>query len=236
MAIERKRAQTPDTSGLSEFAPRERVTKEVQESHDFIKPGWAVGKNRYSNSGEKADYFSIKKFEEEIIIKFLDDVSFAPVFQHWVLMEGGKRRPFTCIVKECPLCERGDTPKSCDYINLVELSAKSPDDEKYPEPVLKLWSASPSPAAAIKQRAENKRSSPINRKGLYFAAFKVNGKNDIPEYHLDPVREDELDDYAVQPLTDEQLAKFNSEKYDKSVVKVHTKSELEEIAEKYLED
>jgi hypothetical protein len=209
---------------------RERVVKEVDDAvPDFIQPGWAVGKRSSSSNFEKVNVFKVEKADTEVLIKFLEPYSFAPIFQHWLLGENGKRIAVTCIVKECPLCARGDRPKSCDYMNVIDMS-----DPANPE--LKLWYASPSPAAAIKQRADNKRTSPINRDDLYFVVYKVEGKNSIPEYHLDPVREDELGDWNAKPLTEEQIKAFDEKKYTASVVQVKTKPELTELAKQYLED
>lgn len=224
--LQRTKTEVPEvkSGGLDEFKTKERVTKTVTDT-SFIKPGWAVGTN---SGGSKINVFKIENFDEEVLIKFLEPDAFAPLMQHWAMLDGGKRKAYTCIVKECPLCARGDTPKSSDWLNVIDMHGD--------EPELKLWYASPSPAGAIKQRADNKRTSPINKDGLYFVAYKVDTKNHIPEYHLDPVREDELDSWGAKPLTSEQIQKFESEKYTVDVVPIKSKLELEEVARSYFGD
>lgn len=228
MTIERTKAQVPNLDGLNEFAPRERRTKEVADIPDFIKPGFAVG-TRSAASGPKVDVFKVENEDEEVLMRFLEPHAFAPIFQHWI-MQDGKRRAYTCIVKECPLCARGDKPKSSDWFNVIDMRGE--------EPTLKVWYASPDPAAAIKARASNKRTSPLNRSGQYFVVSKTKSSkgNGILEYSLDPVREDELDVWGAKPLTDEQIAKFTEDAYDASLVRVNTKQELQSIAETYLDN
>jgi hypothetical protein len=227
--LQRTKASADNLDGINEFASesskRERVTKEVT-TPDFITPGsWAVDKR--SSSGPRIPAFKVENTDDEILVKFLEAGPFAPIFQHW-LMINGKRSPYVCIVKECPLCARGDKPKSSDWFNVIDLSGD--------EPALKVWYASPDPAKAIKLRAENKRTSPINKEALYFVVSKAKGKNDIAEYSLDPVREDELGDWNVAPLTEAQIEVFNSQKYDASLVKALSRSELAEVAKQHLSE
>jgi len=229
MAITRNKAQEPDLDGINEFAPRERVTKDVSsELPDFIKPGFAVG-TRSSASGPRVNVFKVENEDEEVLMKFLEPHAFAPIFQHWLLVDG-KRRAYTCIVKECPLCARGDKPKSSDWFNVIDMSGE--------EPELKVWYASPDPAAAIKARATNKRTSPLNRDGLYFVVSKTKSSkgNGILEYSIDPVREDELDVWGAKPISAEKISEFEKEAYDASLVQVKTKAELTQLAEQHLED
>lgn len=228
MAITRNRAEVPDVESNDELTEsrRERVTKQVTDVPDWIKPGFAVG-TRSSSNGPKVRVFKVENEDEEILIKFAEPHAFAPIFQHWIMMDG-KRRAITCIVKECPLCARGDTPKSSDWFNVIDMSGEKPE--------LKVWYASPDPAAAIKARATNKRTSPLNRDGLYFVVSKTKSSkgNGILEYSLDPVREDELDVWGAQPITEEQLKQFQADAYDATLVPIKTKQELTQIAEQHL--
>jgi hypothetical protein len=227
MPISRNKAEEPEVSasGLDEFKPRERVTKDVSDIPSFINRGsWAVGK---SASGPKINLFKVDNPDEEVLIKFLEDVPFAPIYQHWILQDG-KRRAYTCIVDECPLCARGDKAKASNWFNVIDMHGDQPE--------LKVWAASPDPSKAIKNRADNKRTSPLNKNGLYFVVSKANGSNGIAEYSLDPVKEDELEDWGAKPITAEQIAKFTAEANDASVVNVKTMAELTQIAEQYLDN
>lgn len=231
MAIQRTKPEIKDLEnhpgGLEEFAEerKERVTKEVESP---IRPGWSAdSKPASTRSASNVARFKVPDDGEEILIKFLDDCPFAPIFQHWILVEG-QRRAFTCLGKECPLCDRGDKPKSSDWFNVVELGET---------PELKVWYATSDPAAAIRERAESKRTSPINREGLYFAVSKRKASNGFNTYSIDVVKEEELEkDWGVKSLSAEAIKQFQDNAYDGSLVKIHTKAELSELARKHLED
>lgn len=223
------------SSGLDEFKPRERVTKEVSDS-GRIAPGWSSDA-RPKVSLSKIPRFKVPDDGEEVLVKFLDDMPFAPIFQHWLLVEG-QRRAYTCIFKapdsegeggqNCPLCDRGDKAKSSDWFNVVLLGDT---------PELQVFYATGDPSAAIKERAEAKRTSPLTKDGLYFAVSKRKASNGFNTYSVDPVKEDELEaDWGVKSLTPTQISDFNLNKYDSSLVKVLTSVELSEIARKHLTD
>jgi hypothetical protein len=215
---------------LDEFRTH-RVTKDVEPS---VKPGWSSDVRPRSTGNTQVDRFAVPDDGEEILIKFLDETPFAPIFQHWVLADGGKRRAFTCAGTNsdgesiCPMCKRGDRPKSSDWFNVVELGD---------EPKLKVWYASADPAGAIKEKSQGKRTSPINKDGLYFAISKKKASTGFNTFTVERVEEDELEtDWGVKPLSADQLKKFNSQKYDGSLVKIHTTVELADAARKFLSD
>jgi hypothetical protein len=228
--------EAAESSGLDEFKPVRtgRVTKEVSSG---IKPGWSSDRRPKSSGGDKIPLFKVPDDGEEVLIKFLDEVPFAPVFQHWIMVDT-QRRAYTCIYEEdedtgkvlvnCPLCDRGDRAKASDWFNVVELGDN---------PELKVWKASGDPSQAIKDKAEIKRYSPINRDELYWAISKKKAANGFNTYSVDAVKEAELVvDWGVQYLTPERISKFNKEKYDSSIVRMATPSELSEIAKKHLSD
>jgi hypothetical protein len=225
-----------ESSGLDEFKPRTgRVTKEVSSG---IKPGWSSDRRpKNTGGGDRVPLFKVPDDGEEVLIKFLDEAPFAPVFQHWIMVEG-QRRAYTCIYEEdedtgkvlvnCPLCDRGDRAKASDWFNVVELGDN---------PELKVWKASGDPSQAIRDKAEIKRYSPINRDELYWAVSKKKAANGFNTYSVDAVKEAELVvDWGVKYLTPEQIAQFDKVKYDGSLVRINSASELSEIARKYLND
>lgn len=230
MAITRTKPALQEEDGSAEFAPEtthnpsNRITKEVDLP---IKPGWARQQRPRSTNTVQIPRFSVPDDGEEVLIKFLDAVPFAPIYQHWFQTANG-RRAYTCAgFTTCPLCARGDKAKSADYLNIVVLGEK---------PELKVWIASPDPAAAIEERATSKRTSPINKDGLYFAVSKKKATNNFFSYSIDPVRADELDaDWGVKELTPAQIAEFQTQKFDSSVVRMHTISELTEAARNFMD-
>lgn len=216
-----------EESGLDEFTPDKtsnRVTKEVDLP---IAPGWARRLRPRSSNGAQLPRFTVPDDGEELIVKFLDDAPFAPIYQHWFQTSEG-RRAFTCAgLDDCPMCARGNRPKAADYFNIVVLGEKAE---------LNVWIASPDPSAAIEERADSKRTSPINKPGLYFAVSKKKGTNGFFSYTLDVVKEDELhEEWGVEPLTSQQLSQFEKQKFDSSAVRLHTISELTEASKKYID-
>ena len=212
-----------EEGGLEQFAPRRRVTKEVDSP---VVAGWTADRRVEVNSGDKPPRFKVPDNGDEVLFAFLDATPFASFFQHWLPKKNGK--PYTCLGKNCPLCARGDTPKPQDWFNVVELGDT---------PTLKMWWCSADPAAAVKERADNKRTSPINKPGQYFAASKRVGKNGFPTYTIDVIKADELqEDWGAVPLTDEQLTEFKAKAFGPDLVKVQTKAELQDVADEYLVD
>jgi hypothetical protein len=226
--ITRTKSSLPneDSSGLDEFSDKtsNRVTKEVDPP---IRPGWSRQQRPRSASATQVPRFAVPDDGEEVLIKFLDEMPFAPIYQHWLATANG-RRAYTCLGFEtCPLCARGDKAKASDWFNIVVLGDT---------PELKVWIASPDPSAAIEERATGKRTSPLNKQGLYFAVSKRKGSNGFFSYSVDAVREDELEtDWGVKSLSEVQIAQFNKDKFDSSVVRMHTISELTEAARNYVD-
>lgn len=212
-------------SGLEEFAPRRRVVKDSGEETPAVVAGWTADRRVNVNKGG-GEKFTVPDNGDEILFAFLDATPFASFFQHWIPKKNGK--PYTCLGNQCPMCARGDIPKPQDWFNVVELSET---------PALKIWYCSADPAKAVKERADNKRTAPINKPGQYFAASKRTGKNGFPTYTVDLIRADELEeDWGVQPLTEDQLKKFHEEAFGPELVKVQTKAELQEVVDDYFKD
>lgn len=226
-----KPADEEGEGGLGQFAGRQRVTKEVDNSP--IQSGWSADRRVQVNRGDRPTQFKVPDDGEEILIAFLEDKPFASFFQHWVKTDKG-RRGYVCLGKGCPLCARGDRPKSQDWFNVVELVNSGVNVDL---PRLTLWYASADPAERIKERADNKRTSPINKGGQYFAVSKRTGKNGFNTYSVDPVKEDELtEDWGVEPLTDVIKNGLAEKAYTAELVKPNTKPELQDIADEYFGD
>lgn len=220
--ITRVKPQLPDEDGMDEFRAEttsNRVTKEVDLP---IKPGWSRQQRPRSQNATQIPRFTVPDDGEEVLIKFLEEMPFAPIFQHWIMTDNG-RRAYTCAGFEtCPLCARGDRAKASDWFNIVVLGDT---------PELKVWIASADPSSAIEERASGKRTSPLSKQGLYFAVSKRKGANGFFSYSVDPVREDELEaDWGVKPLSSTDIATFSKQKFDSTAVRVHTISELTEAA------
>lgn len=215
-------AEDAEAGGLEQFVPRARPAAESP-----VVSGWSSDRAPTVNRGDRPVAFKVPDDNEEVLLMFLQDKPFASFFQHWVKVEGGKRRPYTCLGKGCPLCDHGDRPKPQDWFNVIELGD---------EPALKVWYCSADPAKAIKARADTRRTSPINKPGLYWAASKKMASNGFNEYSVDPIKADELSDWGATELTEAQLKEFNDKAYTSEIVSVPTKAELQEVVDQYFQD
>lgn len=222
-------ASEQGTDPIEEFAPRERVTKEVSDNLDeILSSGWSSDKSgpKYSSGPAR---FTVPDDGTEVLIKFLEDKPFTSFYQHWIPTDVGKR-PFACLVRECPLCNRGDRAKSVDYLNVIEIGDDGHD--------LKLWMASPDPSAAIKEKMASKRSSPINREDLYFLVSKRAGSNGVPSYTVDVIKEADLGEVGKTALTPAEIASYSTKLWTRDVAKNQVKSrdELKLLASRFLKD
>lgn len=217
-----------EPSGLDEFASkRRRVTKNTGDSEGPVSAGWSVDKRPSVVSGDKPVRFSVPDDGEEVLIKMVESAPFISFFQHWYSTKEG-RRAAVCLGKSCPICALGHAPKSSDFFNVIRLSDGAPS--------LELWQCSADPAKAIKEAAENKRKSPINKESFYWAVSKRKGKNGFNTYSFDLVKSDELGDWGIDPLTNEQVNTIAENAYTKDIVKVPTRQDLLQIAEEYFGD
>jgi hypothetical protein len=214
-------ATADQASGADEY------TAVATPEQSVIEPGWSA-EIRPKQNKQAVPRFTVPENGEEVIIKFIDTKPFAPVFQHWIMTSEG-RRAFTCPASgPCPMCNRGDKAKGSDWFNVV---AGLEDGW-----TLQVWYASADPSAAIRERAVSKRTSPINKAGQYFVATKRQASNGFNTYSIDPVREDELNDWGLKPLTAEELAEFTSRAYDASLVRRLSYAELETLAKQHFTD
>lgn len=224
-----------EASGLDEFAPkRQRITKDVGGSDGPVSAGWSVDKRPPVVSGDRPTRFTVPDDGEEVLIKMVESAPFISFFQHWYMTKEG-RRAATCLGANkdgeiiCPLCLRGDRAKSSDYFNVIRLSSDGQHE-------LQLWQCSADPAKAVKDMADNKRKSPINKSEYYWAVSKRKGKNGFNTYSFDLVKVDELDDWGIEALTNEQINALAKNVYTSDIVRVNTKQELMQIAQEYFAD
>src|ERR1700744_2406367 len=140
--ITRVKPQLADEDGLDEFRTEttsNRVTKEIDLP---IKPGWSRQQRPRSQNAAQIPRFTVPDDGEGGLIKFLEEMPFAPIYQHWIMTDSG-RRAYTCAgFDTCPLCARGDRAKASDWFNIVVLGDT---------PELKVWIASADPSSAIEE-------------------------------------------------------------------------------------
>jgi hypothetical protein len=188
--------------------------------------GWGSYEKTKSATSSFPDNFKVTN--EAVVIKILDDAPFLVYLQHWIERAG--KRSWTCLENRCPLCDdAGDKPTQQVCFNVVDFT--DPED-----PQVKIWQFGPMVADILKNYSSDSKTKPINRDDLYWSVSKKT-KNNKTTYYITPVKErDLLDDWDIEPLTDDDLEEFDSKAYDEDVLQVNTRNELKAIAREILND
>lgn len=214
--------------GRQDAARSNRGTRSDDDDYSgpsTVSSGWgAVKKYKAATSGYPDQF---KATDEEKLVAFIEDEPFTAYLEHWVNeMPKGQKKSFVCLGDGCPLCAIGHKPRSIAVFNIVDFT-----DPQNPE--LKVWQAGPGPLGKIEQRADNSRTSPINKDGLYFAVSSVQGSNGYYQYTVDPVRADALaEDFGIDPdFAADAIDRLSEKVYDKSIVRVDSRETLQEIAD-----
>lgn len=157
--------------------------------------GWNAYADEKKKGGDFADTFTPSG--ELVLIKFIDEEPFDSYREHWVQeLEGRKSR--TCLGDECPLCEIGHQARMRVCFNIIDWS-----DAK--RPAVKVWLVGVRLAEAIKNFAEQSKTAPLNKPGLYWSISRT-GKGMKTDHHLQPVKSRDLDeDWERDPLAQEEI-------------------------------
>lgn len=167
--------------------------------------------------------------DEDVLFKFVDDAPFAVYKQHWIERKG--KRSFNCIASKalktrCPICDEvGDRPGTKVAFNVISLH----DPEN---PRVEIWTVGQKVADMIKKMAKEKRTSPLNRDDLYFAASRTGTKGGSVQTNIEPVKERDLkDDWDTEPLTEAEVKEFYEAAFDEESVDYPTVKQMEEIVD-----
>lgn len=214
--------------------PRRGRGRSRDEDDDSVAGGWGAwreNKAKMSNFGEdfKVDY------NRRYLIRILDDEPFAAFGQHWLDdMPKGERKSYVCLGEDCPLCDiLSDKPRPLALFNVVEFVEEKKGRETVMTPKLKVWQTGPGIVQILEGYADDPQMSPLS--DFYWQVSKSkSGKKGPTNYQITKVKDrDVQDDWDMDPLSDEELADFDKEKFDSSFVRKDDPEELTEIAEEY---
>lgn len=182
-----------------------------------VRKGWGGARRTKEMSSDFPE--ELKVMEEAALLKFLEDEPFASYRQHWIEREG--KKSFTCLEDDCPLCDIGDRPAGRYAFNVLLLSEG--------EPVNKVWVVGNRLEGTLENYAKDKKTGPLTR--LYWSISRT-GKGSNTQYNIAPVKERDLpEDWDVEPLEDEVIAKYVKQCWDDSAVSVQTRKQLQAIAD-----
>lgn len=146
-------------------------------------------------------------------------------------MPSGVRKSYVCMEtfdEECPFCELGYPATSMALFNVLDLA-------KPKKPVVKVWRTSPAVADQLERLATSPRSSPLDRKDLYFI-ISATKKGKKVTTAIEPIDADKLEEYyEIEPFDADELKDFDADKYDsiEAVTQVNTAQELDDLIEEH---
>ena len=213
--------------------PRNYDTDEMTPNTEQDTPSTAAPQRKLLRGGwqqvdalKSADssYAQRLKVSEEVqVIKFIEYEPYAAWHQHWVERDGQKSFVFIRELEErgCPICELGNRPSQRVAFNVVLLSVGS-------SPVLRSLEIGPRVVDQLRNLNKAPQTGPLTK---HYWAISRTGKGATTSYNLQVIRERDIaEEWKVDPLSEETLAKVKEEKYDSSIIKVPTYAELLAIA------
>ena len=199
----------------------EPAEAEAPAPRRVIKSGWGSA-DRSSSGGE--DFAKRLKVTEEIqIIKFLDDAPYARYRQHWIERKG--QMSFTCIADleagiTCPLCEAGNRPSWRFNFNVILMTPGE-------DPVLRSYEVGARVIDQLKNFNDHPAMGPLPK---HYWTVSRSGKGATTSTNHQMVRESDLNDWGLSPLSDSALAHLESTAYDETIIRTQSRKVLAEIA------
>jgi hypothetical protein len=188
--------------------------------------GWEGYDKESVGSSAFPDRFTLTTKKQ--VIHFVDEKPFFNWKQHWINRTG--KRSWTCLKTEenptgCPLCESlGDKAATQTVFNVVVF-------DKEGEASLTYWQVGKGFGDTIRQFVTEKATNPLNKADLYFTVARSDGKG-AKDLYMQAVKARDLEeDWDIVPLSDEELVEFESQKHDKSIIKIDTRKQLREIVD-----
>lgn len=214
-AVEEETTSEPEKKTLRRRAPA------AATAGSGLSGGWdAYGSVK---STVKGDATTLKVTDEPILIKFVEEGPFVSFRQHWFNGRAkGKKMGFPCVSDEdCRICnELGDLPALKVGFNVIDFSEL--------KPVVKIWQASKGVAEQIRKKTLEKKSDPINREDIYFVVSRL--MTAPYTSFIETVKSRDLsEDYDLEPLTSEQLAKLGKGAFDAGWVRFPSDEEVNDL-------
>lgn len=223
-------APVRSTKGLKLVVEDEETEEEAEErpasASRVIRRGWGAAESVKNADSPYAQ--RLRVMEEPIIIKFLEDEPYASYRQHWVERSGQKS--FTCIAdidpKGCPLCDAGSRPSTRFAFNVVLLSSDS-------EPTIKSYEVGPRVIDQLKNFHNDPRQGPLSK---HFWAVSRSGKGATSATNHQLVKERDLEEWNIEPLTPEDIRSFKGKAYTPEIIQIPARKDLQQIALEDLDD
>ena len=196
-------------------APPEKETAD-DDSDVAVAKGWEGYRRTKANAPSKWSKL-YKVPDEEQLILFLEDDPYASFLQHWCdWVPKGHKMSYICSQDDCPLDEV-DTPTARVRFNILDLVGDLPE--------LRTYECGMTITDTLDKYAKNESLS-----GRYFAISMVGDKTKRTQIRPVKVRDLE-EDWNFKPLSEEEIAKFDSKLWDDSSLERSSRKELQEVAD-----
>lgn len=221
-----QRNDAADDSDDDDDRPVRRTPAEdatPQASRRVIRRGWAAAEQLKESGSAYAQTLKLSDLPQ--LIKFLEDEPYAAYRTHWVEGTSYKQKSWLCLddldPKGCPLCEAGNRPSQKFSFNTVLLGEGL-------DPVIKSFDVGVRVLDQLKNFHMDQRQGPLSK---HYWAVSRTGKGTSSSTNLQMVRERDLEDFAVDALSPDDLKDLRRKAYDESIIAVPTRKDLLSVAE-----
>ena len=205
-------------------APRSRTSK--HDANDdaglAVAKGWSGYRRTKANAPSPWTKL-YKVADEEKIIMFLEDGPYASFLQHWCeWVPRGQKQSYVCLQDDCPLDEVDSKPAARVRFNILDCQGDVPTHVTFECGV--------SVAEALEEYSEDEPLS-----GRYFAVAMKGPKNSR-RTQIRPIKVRDLrEDWDFEPLSKDDIAKFDNKLLDDESLEINTRSDLRKVADSYNE-
>jgi hypothetical protein len=217
--------------------PRRRLRREAPEpakprrtapAHDdadddrglAVAKGW--GGYRRTKANAPSQFTKLYKVpDDEGLIMFLEDGPYASFLQHWCeWMPRGSRLSYVCLQEDCPLDDVDPKPAARVRFNVLDCGGDTP--------ILVTFECGMSVTEALEEYSQDEPLS-----GRYFAAA-MRGPKNSRRTQVRPIKIRDLkEDWDFDPVSEEEIAKFDERLWDETSLDVATRAELQKVADAF---
>lgn len=202
---------------------RTRNTDEADDDRGLaVAKGWSGYRRTKANA--PSPFTKLYKVQDdEQLIMFLEDEPYASFLMHWCdWVPRGQRMSYICLQENCPLDEVDPKPQARVRFNILDCAGDTP--------ILVTFECGYSVTESLNGWAE---SDPLS--GRYFAVQMTGAKNNR-RTQIRPIKIRDLEeDWEWEPLTEEDISKFDDKLWDETSLDVASRDELQKVADSFTE-
>lgn len=222
----RLRREPPEQQSRVRHSNRETTRRAPARDDADDDRGLAVAKGwsgyRRTKANAPSQFTKLYKVpDEEGLIMFLEDGPYASFLMHWCeWMPRGSRLSYVCLQEDCPLDYVDSKPAARVRFNILDCGGDTP--------ILTTFECGVSVTEALEEYSEDEPLS-----GRYFAAA-MRGPKNSRRTQIRPIKIRDLkEDWDFEPLSEEEIAKFDDRLWDDTSLDVASREELQKVADAF---